>query len=230
MLLTGQVAVSTMRWQSIASYSVRREISALILARGSWLDWDILWAQMHCGFSYIIGIFSCWHHTRLLLQRLQPIFPFLSLIIVEPMISAGDGHDLDQLRERLVKSAQDRKSEWTSREAALLFLKANPGTMKWDEQVLKAFVVRYFIWLVWIFAAFSYFWAESCDRRIPFGQHCQACLYPSAGTSCVSSAVYSVGYHLQLLRQCTQMFQVPHSRCRSWHAFVLFSLSTLYLG
>ena len=61
------------------------------------------------------------------------------------MISAGDGHDLDQLRERLVKSAQDRKSEWTSREAALLFLKANPGTMKWDEQVLKAFVVCYFI-------------------------------------------------------------------------------------
>jgi len=81
----------------------------------------------------------------LLLQRLEPIYPFLSLIIVEPMISAGDGHDLDQLRKRLVKSAQDRKSEWTSREAALLFLKVNPGTMKWDEQVLKAFVVRYSI-------------------------------------------------------------------------------------
>lgn len=79
-------------------------------------------------------------NALLLLQRLEPIYPFLSLIIVEPMISAGDGHDLDQLRKRLVKSAQDRKSEWTSREAALLFLKVNPGTMKWDEQVLKAFV------------------------------------------------------------------------------------------
>jgi len=79
--------------------------------------------------------------SRLLLQKLQPNFPFSSLIIVEPMISAGDGHDLDQLRTRLVQNAKRRISEWPDRETALLYLKTRPGMMAWDERVLKVFVV-----------------------------------------------------------------------------------------
>jgi len=67
-------------------------------------------------------------------------FPFLSLIIVEPMVSAGDGHDLDLLRTRLVQNATKRISEWPDREAALLYLKTRSGMMAWDERVSKVFV------------------------------------------------------------------------------------------
>ena len=42
--------------------------------------------------------------NRLLLQRLQLNLPFLSLMNVEPMVWAEDGHDMDPLR--LVKNAK----------------------------------------------------------------------------------------------------------------------------
>jgi len=78
---------------------------------------------------------------RLVLQRLQPNFPFLSLIIVEPVVSAEGGHDLAPLRTRLMQNAERRISEWPDREAVLLYLKTRPGMMAWDERVLKVFVV-----------------------------------------------------------------------------------------
>ncbi|KAJ3573724.1 hypothetical protein NP233_g2240 [Leucocoprinus birnbaumii] len=76
----------------------------------------------------------------LLLQALQPIFPFLSLIIVEPVVEPGDGHDLDALRQKLVGNAINRKSEWRSRDEAFLYLKEDSRTKRWDEKVMKAFV------------------------------------------------------------------------------------------
>lgn len=83
------------------------------------------------------------HYTihRLLLQGIQPVFPFLSLIIVEPMVSPGSVHLLDELRSRLVEGAKRRSFEWPDGENAFLALKSNPRTAKWDERVLKAFVV-----------------------------------------------------------------------------------------
>jgi len=60
---------------------------------------------------------------------------------VEPIVSTGDGHDLDPLRAKLVQNAKRRIIEWPDREAALLYLKTRPGVMAWDERVLKAFVV-----------------------------------------------------------------------------------------
>lgn len=94
-------------------------------------------------FSYIIGkcngLTSCF--PRLLLQGFKPVFPFLSLIIVEPMVSPDDDRPLAKLRAKLVDAAKRRVFEWQDRETAYLSLKSNPRTAKWDERVLRAFVV-----------------------------------------------------------------------------------------
>lgn len=78
-------------------------------------------------------------NALLLLQGLQPVFPFISFIIVEPMVSPGDGHDLDKLRARLVESAKRRAFEWPDRETAFLSLKEDRRTKRWDESVLRTF-------------------------------------------------------------------------------------------
>ena len=106
---------------------------------------------MHCEFmeggEEPIHHWNCWNCStnyffgRLVLQRLQPNFPFLSLIIVEPVVSAEGGHDLASLRTRIMQNAERKISEWPDREAALLYLKTRPGMMAWDERVLKVFVV-----------------------------------------------------------------------------------------
>ncbi|KXN88337.1 hypothetical protein AN958_07482 [Leucoagaricus sp. SymC.cos] len=79
-------------------------------------------------------------NALLLLQGRLPLFPFLSLLIVEPMVSPGGGHHLDKLRAQLVEGAKRRTYEWSDRTEAYLSLKSNPRTARWDKRVLQAFV------------------------------------------------------------------------------------------
>lgn len=82
--------------------------------------------------------------TSLLLQHLNPKITFSSLIIIEPMVSPVGGDKLAPLRKRLVTSARRRRDTWPSRAEALMVLKKREGTKKWDEGVLKLFVVSLF--------------------------------------------------------------------------------------
>jgi len=87
------------------------------------------------------------------------------------MVSAGDGHDLDQLRARLVQNAKRRISEWPDREAAFSYLRTRPGMMGWDERVLKVFVVCGSI-CAGCMTVHNGFGTGSCDREIAFRKWC----------------------------------------------------------
>ena len=82
--------------------------------------------------------------TSLLLQHLNPKITFSSLIIIEPMVSPVGGDKLAPLRKNLITSARRRRVVWPSRAEALKVLKEREGTKKWDEDVLKLFVVSFF--------------------------------------------------------------------------------------
>ncbi|KAF9446804.1 hypothetical protein P691DRAFT_672782 [Macrolepiota fuliginosa MF-IS2] len=79
-------------------------------------------------------------NSILLLQMLEPVFTFISLIIVEPMLSPGGERHLAKLRVQLVDGAKRRTREWPDRETAFSSFKSNPRTANWDESVLRAFV------------------------------------------------------------------------------------------
>lgn len=75
---------------------------------------------------------------RLLLQRVQPVFNFSQLVIIEPMVSAKGPSLLWPLREDLVGKTVRRKDAWPTLEAArMTYAKKN-----WDPRVAEVFVVR----------------------------------------------------------------------------------------
>lgn len=80
--------------------------------------------------------------SRLILQSLRPQFNFVSLIIVEPMVSALGTPILDSLKQELITRARRRKNVWRSPEEARrsLVLKSF-----WDPRVLDVFIVRAFL-------------------------------------------------------------------------------------
>ncbi|EGO30149.1 hypothetical protein SERLADRAFT_341696, partial [Serpula lacrymans var. lacrymans S7.9] len=75
-----------------------------------------------------------------LLQHIQPIFTFSSIILVEPMMSAGGPGPIHPLRVMLIKHAYERQDVWCSREAAWRSLQGRRRTENWDPQVLKLYV------------------------------------------------------------------------------------------
>lgn len=77
-----------------------------------------------------------------ILQDLQPAFPFISLILVEPLLSPQGPEPLKPLQARLVQSAYERRDVWPSREDAMKYLSANKHIALWDLRVL-ALYVRY---------------------------------------------------------------------------------------
>jgi hypothetical protein len=66
------------------------------------------------------------------------------MIIIEPMVNPAGGDKLAPLRKRLITSARTRRDAWPSRAEALMVLKKRKGTKKWDEGVLRLFVVSLF--------------------------------------------------------------------------------------
>lgn len=80
--------------------------------------------------------------TRTMLQSLEPLIPFVSLILVEPLLSPAGPHHLKRLRELLVKGAYERRDVWPDRQHAMAALKRRERTKKWDPRILDIFVVR----------------------------------------------------------------------------------------
>lgn len=81
-------------------------------------------------------------------QTYRPRLPFLSLVMVEPMVSPGGNQPLEALRARLVLSAKNRRDSWPSRDAARLSLPGKEGIGRkkswrrvWDDRVVDVFIV-----------------------------------------------------------------------------------------
>ena len=70
---------------------------------------------------------------------MEPIIPFSSLIIVEPMISPAGPQYLRKLRTVLVKGAYERRDVWPDLEQAMGALKRRDRTKKWDSRILDLF-------------------------------------------------------------------------------------------
>lgn len=75
-----------------------------------------------------------------MLQAIEPVFPFTSLVLIEPLLSPAGSHHLSKLREILVKGAYERRDVWPDREQAMGTLKRRERTAKWDPRILKLFV------------------------------------------------------------------------------------------
>jgi hypothetical protein len=75
---------------------------------------------------------------RTILQSIEPVIRFSSIILVEPMLSPGGQEPVYLLREKLVKSAYERRDVWPSREKALQSLKSNT---RWHPRVQELFIV-----------------------------------------------------------------------------------------
>ncbi|KAI6044065.1 hypothetical protein EDC04DRAFT_458063 [Pisolithus marmoratus] len=75
-----------------------------------------------------------------ILQDLQPAFPFASLILVEPLLSPQGLEPLRPLQVRLVQNAYERRDVWPSREDAMDYLGTNKHIARWDRRVLVLYV------------------------------------------------------------------------------------------
>lgn len=96
----------------------------------------------------LVGIgHSLGANTILMAQTYRPRLPFLSLVMVEPMVSPGGNQPLEALRARLVLSAKNRRDSWPSRDAARLSLPGKEGIGRkkswrrvWDDRVVDVFI------------------------------------------------------------------------------------------
>ncbi|KAK7053724.1 Abhydrolase domain-containing protein mpaH [Favolaschia claudopus] len=75
-----------------------------------------------------------------MLQDIEPLFPFTSFVLIEPLLSPAGGHHLRRLREMLVKGAYERRDVWPDRKEALASLARRQRTKKWDPRVIDTFV------------------------------------------------------------------------------------------
>ncbi|KJA16103.1 hypothetical protein HYPSUDRAFT_71621 [Hypholoma sublateritium FD-334 SS-4] len=90
----------------------------------------------------LVGIgHSLGANAMILLQDVQPLFAFSTLIIVEPMLSAGGAEHLAPLRNKLVGRARKRTKCWTSlAEARRDYSQRGRHGAKWDPRVLDLFI------------------------------------------------------------------------------------------
>ncbi|KAF5353677.1 hypothetical protein D9758_008643 [Tetrapyrgos nigripes] len=75
-----------------------------------------------------------------MLQTMTPRIPFISLVLVEPMLSPAGPKHLSGLRSLLIKGAYERRDVWSNRKAALEGLPRRDRTKKWDERVVQLFI------------------------------------------------------------------------------------------
>ncbi|KAJ7165670.1 Alpha/beta hydrolase fold-1 [Mycena crocata] len=75
-----------------------------------------------------------------MLQSMQPLYPFSSLVLIEPLLSPAGSHHLSKLRQILVKGAYERRDVWPDRQQAMAALKRRERTKKWDPRILQIFV------------------------------------------------------------------------------------------
>jgi len=72
-----------------------------------------------------------------ILQNIEPVIKFSSIILVEPMLSPGGQDHVYLLRKSLVRSAYERRDVWPTREHALQSLKSKT---RWHPRVAELFV------------------------------------------------------------------------------------------
>ncbi|KAH8830965.1 hypothetical protein DL96DRAFT_1595009 [Flagelloscypha sp. PMI_526] len=74
-----------------------------------------------------------------ILQSLEPLVNFSSMIIVEPLLSPAGPEHLERLRYVLVKGAYERRDVWPDRTQAMHALRKRQRTSKWDPSTLVLF-------------------------------------------------------------------------------------------
>ncbi|KAF8622431.1 hypothetical protein AX15_007015 [Amanita polypyramis BW_CC] len=94
-------------------------------------------AQIDFRRRRLVGIgHSLGANTMLLIQEYEQL-PFLSLIIIEPMVSPEGSQHLEDLKNKLIKSAKKREWGWNSREEARIHFMEKS---KWDRRVIDLYV------------------------------------------------------------------------------------------
>lgn len=80
------------------------------------------------------------YDLRTILQNLEPLISFSSVILVEPMLSPNGAPPLAELRKSLIKGACERKDVWPNRLHALNDLTAKAHKAPWDRRALVLYV------------------------------------------------------------------------------------------
>ncbi|KAF8959417.1 hypothetical protein BDZ97DRAFT_1837947 [Flammula alnicola] len=89
----------------------------------------------------LVGIgHSLGGNAILMLQQIQPVFTFSTLVIVEPMLSAVGRHHIRALRDKLVGRAKKRTKLWPLEEAKQDYNDLRRRGAKWDPRVLDRFL------------------------------------------------------------------------------------------
>ncbi|KAF8954108.1 Alpha/beta hydrolase fold-1 [Flammula alnicola] len=96
----------------------------------------------------LVGIgHSLGGNAILMLQQIQPVFTFSTLVIVEPMLSAVGRHHIRALRDKLVGRAKKRTKLWpTLEEANQDYNDLRRRGAKWDPRVLDRFLHHALHW------------------------------------------------------------------------------------
>ncbi|KAH7907127.1 Alpha/beta hydrolase fold-1 [Hygrophoropsis aurantiaca] len=74
-----------------------------------------------------------------ILQNIEPLLKFSSVILVEPMLSPQGPEAVYPLRLNLVKGAYERRDVWSTREDAHNYLKSRRRTKRWDPRILELY-------------------------------------------------------------------------------------------
>jgi hypothetical protein len=96
---------------------------------------------MYIHYVSVILPRNSFHCLRTILQELEPIIPFSSIVLIEPMLSPAGPEYFYDLRRILLKKAYERRDVWSDREQALVALKTRRRTARWHPRVLDLYVV-----------------------------------------------------------------------------------------
>jgi len=182
---------------SIAGYSGR--LSEAKLGR----DRTFSGRKCNVRVSLVSMAYGSWKVWRLMLQDIQPVFKFSTLIIVEPLLSPQGRHHLYELRQLLVDRAQKRRECWPNRDLVRkAFTNPDRRPLAWEDRVLTLFIVRQLLpsgcpidlshtgaWLLW------------CSRE---ELHCP--LLQSPTRNCLSRLLLSLFIHWSADYWCQAMY------------------------
>ncbi|KAF8719049.1 hypothetical protein AX14_011527 [Amanita brunnescens Koide BX004] len=98
-------------------------------------------AQTDFGSRRLIGIgHSLGANAMLLAQQYEPRMPFISLVIVEPMVSPQGSEHLANIRQKLIHNAYLRPDVWRSKDEARSHFSETKRCRKWDTRVMDLYV------------------------------------------------------------------------------------------
>lgn len=161
LFFTQSLARSTHKLSTI-SYQLDRSMAPGSIFTGeTWLVWDTRWVVLQCtsplsiayssircfikpcnrGYAIFTNEYSSDSIFRTFLQDIEPIVPFTSLILIEPLFSPAGSQYVQYLRMALVRSAYERRDVFRSRADALRFFRKKDRASQWHPRVVELFVV-----------------------------------------------------------------------------------------